>query len=104
MEQGVLLAKTRHIPERRCVACGQRLPKRDLIRVVRTPQGTVTVDPTGKSAGRGAYICTSSDCWRRGLTRGNLDRSLAVTLSAEDRDQILNYYRENFAESSVATQ
>ena len=98
------MAKTRHIPERRCVACGQRFPKLDLIRVVRTPQGTVTVDLTSKSAGRGAYICGNSDCWQRGLTKGNLERSLTVTLSAQDRDQILSFYRENIAGSTGATQ
>ena len=98
------MAKTRHIPERRCVACGQRFPKRDLIRLVRALQGTVTVDPTGKRAGRGAYLCTNYNCWQRGLTRGNLNRSLAITLSAEDRDQILDFYHHNLAGSPVATQ
>ncbi|PKB79620.1 MAG: hypothetical protein BZY88_12440 [SAR202 cluster bacterium Io17-Chloro-G9] len=98
------MAKTRHIPERRCVACGQKLPKRDLIRVVRTPQGTVTVDPTGKGAGRGAYICTSSDCWSKGLSKGNLDRSLAVSISAEDRDRILDFYRQHVSGTTVTTQ
>ena len=98
------MAKARHIPERRCVTCGQRFPKRDLIRVVRTPQGTISVDPTGKSAGRGAYICTNADCWQRALTKGNLDRSLAVSLSAQDRDLILNFYRQNMAGSSEAAQ
>ena len=97
------MAKTRHIPERRCVTCGQKFPKGDLIRIVRTPQGTVSVDITGKSAGRGAYICTNSDCWGKGLAKGNLDRSLAVTLSAEARDLILNFYSQYIAGSSVAT-
>ena len=98
------MAKTKHIPERRCVTCGQKFPKRDLIRIVRTPHGTVSVDTTGKSAGRGAYICTNSDCWRKGLAKGNLDRSLATPLSSGDREQILSYYSENIAGPSVATQ
>lgn len=104
VERMVILAKTKHIPERRCVSCGQRLPKGDLIRVVRGPQGSVKVDPTGKSAGRGAYICGNADCWQAALTKGKLDRSLAVTISAEDRDQILNIYPQIIAGLTVVSQ
>ena len=87
----------RHIPERSCVACGQKSPKRGLVRIVRTPQGAVMVDRTGKSAGRGAYLCWSSGCWERGMGKGRLERSLNTTFSAEDREQLWTFFRESAA-------
>ncbi len=78
----------RHIPERSCVACGKKFPKGDLVRVVKTPSGSVQIDESGKSAGRGAYFCHSAECWRRGITKGGIDRSLKISLSADQREQI----------------
>ncbi len=91
------MAKPRHVPERRCVACGQRAPKRDLTRIVRTPQGTVHADSTGKSSGRGAYLCRSMDCWDRGVRKGSLERNLKVTIAPRDREVLLDYFRERVA-------
>ena len=54
--------KKRKIPERRCVGCGETKEKKQLIRVVRTPEGDVVLDVTGKKSGRGAYICKTKDC------------------------------------------
>ena len=88
------LTKERHTPQRSCVACGQKLAKRALIRIVRTPQGLVTVDRTGKSAGRGAYLCGSVTCWERGMRKGALERSLKITFSTQDKAQLLAYYEE----------
>ncbi len=76
----------RHTPVRTCVGCRQVLPKRALIRVVRSPEG-VRVDPTGKAAGRGAYLHDRRSCWDAGL-RGALARALRTELSDADR-QIL---------------
>ena len=52
------MRKQRKIPERMCLGCKERRPKRDLIRVVRSPDREVELDPTGKKSGRGAYVCT----------------------------------------------
>ncbi len=90
----MLLANRRHIPERKCVACGQRFPKRELIRVVRTPEGTVLVDQAGKKPGRGAYVCRSTTCWQRGVPKTSLERSLNITMSPESQDQIMAFYRD----------
>ena len=49
-------------PLRKCVVCGERKPKQELLRVVRTPEGTLTMDDTGKMNGRGAYLCRSLEC------------------------------------------
>jgi predicted RNA-binding protein YlxR (DUF448 family) len=85
------LVKTRHIPERSCVACRRKLPKRELVRIVRTPLGAVKVDHNGKEAGRGAYLCRSSECWQRGIAKGALERSLKTSISPEDRSQLTAY-------------
>lgn len=56
-----------HIPQRTCIACRQVRNKRDLLRVVRTPEGEIVVDPTGKRSGRGAYLCRAQGCWQAAL-------------------------------------
>jgi hypothetical protein len=81
--------KKRHIPQRTCVACREVLPKRSLIRIVRSPQGIV-IDPTGKLAGRGAYLHLLRSCWDRGL-KGALSSALKVELSPEEREQLSNF-------------
>lgn len=78
----------KHVPERTCVACRAKVPKRDLVRIVRGPDGTVTVDWRGKAPGRGAYIGPSRECLQLALQRQALERSLAVTLTAEDRTHL----------------
>ena len=88
------MAKTRHIPERSCVACGQKFPKQQLVRVVRTPDGTVMVDRGGKAAGRGAYLCWSDECWKRGVEKGRLEHSLKLDISSHDRAQLMAFYGE----------
>lgn len=75
----------RHIPERTCVACRSQRPKREMVRVVRAPDGAVSVDTTGKKAGRGAYLCLQRSCWEAALKRRALDRALKTELSAADR-------------------
>ncbi len=79
--------KRRHIPRRTCVACREVLPKRSMIRIVRSPQG-VLIDPTGKMAGRGAYLHNQRSCWERGL-KGALASALKVELTREDQERLL---------------
>ena len=67
--------KTKKIPMRMCVGCGEMKPKKELIRIVTDPEGNVSVDPTGKKAGRGAYICKSSEC----LKKAGKSKKLRVT-------------------------
>jgi predicted RNA-binding protein YlxR (DUF448 family) len=63
-------------PERSCIACRQSRSKRELIRIVREPTGSVSVDTTGKLSGRGAYICALSDCLEQSTIKGSLERQL----------------------------
>jgi predicted RNA-binding protein YlxR (DUF448 family) len=70
---------------RTCIACRESKPKRELLRVVRTPEGSVQLDPSGKKAGRGAYICAKLTCWETALKRKRLEDEFEVAISAEDR-------------------
>jgi len=83
----------KHIPQRTCVGCGQVQGKREMVRVVRTPQGQVAVDPTGKRNGRGAYVHQARSCWDAALA-GRLAHALKATLSEPDRQAL-----EGFAAS-----
>ena len=58
--------------------------KRDLIRIVRTPEQSIVVDPTGKANGRGLYLCRSQDCLEKGLKKERIGQALKVTLSAQE--------------------
>ena len=78
----------RHIPERTCVACRSSRPKREMVRVVRAPDGAVSVDETGKKSGRGAYLCRRAECWQAGLRKRGLDRALKTERSAADRESL----------------
>ena len=68
------------IPQRQCMGCRERKAKRELIRVVRTPEGDVKLDFGGKMNGRGAYICPQSECLKKAIRSKALDRSLEVTI------------------------
>lgn len=76
--------RPKHIPLRTCIVCRQERGKRELIRIVRTPNAGVQVDPTGKLAGRGAYLCRSRACWEQALHGQRLAGALKVTLSVEE--------------------
>jgi len=82
--------KPKHIPQRTCVACRQVAGKRSLLRVVRTETGIV-VDPTGKLAGRGAYLHPYQECWRAALRGNRLEQALRTRLSEENRQALLTY-------------
>ena len=71
------------IPQRQCMGCRERKEKRDLIRVVRAPDGSVSLDFRGKAPGRGAYICPDMACLKKALRSKALDRSLEVTIPEE---------------------
>jgi predicted RNA-binding protein YlxR (DUF448 family) len=78
------MARQKRQPQRTCVVCREAKDKRELIRIVRTPEGKVVLDPTGKANGRGAYLCRQTDCLEKGLRKGRLAQALKITLSTED--------------------
>ena len=81
----------RHIPQRTCVACRRVADKRELIRLVRTSDSRVEVDPDGKKAGRGAYLCRAQECWEAGLKGSRLEHTLRTTLTSENRERLITY-------------
>jgi predicted RNA-binding protein YlxR (DUF448 family) len=80
-----------HIPQRTCVACGEVRPKRELVRLVRVSGGVVEVDPGGRKAGRGAYLCPAPDCWQTGIKEGRLEYALRTTLTEDNRARLIEY-------------
>lgn len=78
--------KPKHVPHRTCVGCREVLSKRTLIRIVRRPEGIV-IDPTGKLAGRGAYLHSQRSCWERGM-KGALAHALKTELTQQDRETL----------------
>ena len=76
--------RRRHIPQRSCIACRRTDSKRALIRIVRTPQQGVQIDPTGKLAGRGAYLCQARPCWQKATKSSALNRALKTTLTVDE--------------------
>lgn len=75
--------RQKKIPQRKCVACDEMRPKKELIRLVRTPESEVKLDLTGKASGRGAYICAQLDCYRLAKKKGSLERSLKTKINDE---------------------
>ena len=71
------------IPERQCVGCRETHEKRELLRIVRSPEGEISIDFTGKKSGRGAYICRSSACLKKAKKSGILARQLNCEISEE---------------------
>lgn len=78
----------KHQPTRTCIACRQARPKRELIRIVRSPEGSVLIDVNGKAKGRGAYLCSSPTCWERALKRRLLNQALRTEIEPEVLQQL----------------
>jgi predicted RNA-binding protein YlxR (DUF448 family) len=76
------------IPQRQCMGCRERKPKRDMIRIVRGTDGQVRLDFGGKMNGRGAYICPDPECLKKAIRSKSLDRSLEVTIPQEVIDRL----------------
>lgn len=81
----------KRVPLRTCVQCHEVRPKRELIRIVRSPEGSIEIDALGKAAGRGAYLCRSRACWQSAISGDRLDYALKVRLSPERKKRLLEY-------------
>ena len=80
--------KKRKIPERQCLGCNEHKPKIELIRVVRSPDGEISLDLTGKKSGRGAYICRSKKCLMKARKSKRIDKALDVSVPDEVYDRM----------------
>lgn len=85
MTKGQRQPKMKKVPQRMCLGCGQLKPKKELLRVVRTPDGVIEFDnsPAGKKSGRGAYICPSRECLSKAVKGKRLERALEQPISDE---------------------
>lgn len=81
-------AVKKRIPERQCLGCNAHKPKNELLRVVRTPDGSAELDFTGKRSGRGAYICRDVACLKKARKSKRIDRSLDITVPDEVYDKM----------------
>jgi len=79
----VIALKTKKIPQRMCTGCMEMKPKKELIRVVRSKEGEVSVDLVGKKPGRGAYVCKSLECLEKSFKSKRLERNLEVKISED---------------------
>jgi len=75
--------KTRKIPLRMCLGCQEMKPKKELIRIVRTPEGATVLDPTGKRNGRGAYICPKVECFKAAVKGKRFQKALEIELDPQ---------------------
>jgi predicted RNA-binding protein YlxR (DUF448 family) len=91
------MPQKRKIPQRMCLGCRENKNKRDLIRVVRTPEGDIELDVTGKKAGRGAYICPSPDCLKKAVKSKGLEKSLRTAVP----ESIINLLKERLEERRI---
>ncbi len=82
------MQKVKKIPQRQCVGCRVMKDKRDLLRVVKSPEGEISLDFTGKKAGRGAYVCHDLTCLQRARKSRALERAFEVTISPEIYDSL----------------
>ena len=82
------MAKERKLPLRKCSGCGEMKPKTQLVRVVRSPQGALSLDLTGRLAGRGAYVCRSLACLQAARKARRLERSFACAIPPDIYDRL----------------
>ena len=70
------MPKVRKVPQRMCVGCREMKPKKELMRVVKSPEGQISLDPSGKKPGRGAYLCLEAECLKKARKQKSLARAL----------------------------
>lgn len=96
-------AAARHIPERTCIACRQPAGKRELARIVRTQDGHLLLDPTGKAAGRGAYLHPTRTCWEKALKGGSMKGAFKIIPDPDDVEALRAFGKTLPAEESEAS-
>lgn len=83
------MPKVRKVPLRMCLGCQEMKPKKELIRIVRTPEETIEIDSTGKRSGRGAYICHSPECLEKAFKGKKLEKALKHTIAPEIKNELM---------------
>ena len=83
------MASERKIPLRQCVGCGEDRDKKAMMRVIKTAEGEILLDDTGKKNGRGAYICKTADCLAKAIKNKGIDRSLKMKIPENVYDELI---------------
>ena len=91
---------TRKVPQRTCIACREEKGKRELVRIVRTPEQQILVDPTGKANGRGAYLHPIRSCWEKALKGATIKHALKVSPAPEELQALRAFAQALPAEES----
>lgn len=86
---------TKKIPMRKCTGCGEMKPKRELVRVVKSPEGEVSLDLTGKKSGRGAYVCKDEKCLVAARKARRFERAFSCQIPEEVYDKMEEELKEN---------
>lgn len=94
------MVRQRKIPMRKCIVCQESTDKRALFRVVRSPEGDVSLDLTGKKNGRGAYVSKNEDCVQKAKNKKLLSRHLGVPVPDQVFDDMMSYLEEHAADAS----
>lgn len=87
--------KQKKVPMRKCTGCGEQKPKKELVRVVKTPDGEILLDLTGKASGRGAYICNNAECLKKARKSKRIDRTFEMTIPEEIYEQMEAKFEKN---------
>ncbi len=77
------MSKKKKVPLRICIGCREKMPKKELVRIVRTPENEIMLDTTGKKPGRGAYICLREECFKKAVKGKRLERNLQQPITSE---------------------
>ena len=77
------MSTVKKVPQRQCIGCGEMKNKKEMIRILKTPEGEFVVDATGRKNGRGAYICPSMDCFKKAVKNRGLERSFKMAIPKE---------------------
>ena len=88
--------RRKHIPQRMCIICREKMDKRDLLRIVNNPEEGLIIDPTGKKNGRGAYVGKQSRCWDGVLNSNKLDQALKVEIPQEAKEALVAEYERTY--------
>ena len=88
----------RKVPLRKCIGCQQQKSKKEMLRILRTEEGSVIFDSTGRRNGRGAYICSSSECLEKAFQSKALERALKTQITAQTREKLQEEIRAYYAE------
>ena len=87
--------KPRRVPLRKCTGCGEMLPKKDLVRVVKSPEGEISLDLTGRKAGRGAYVCRKVACLTAARNARRIEKAFSCAIPADLYDKMEEELAQN---------